>query len=135
MAAWILVGGLIAALTFASAGVAAAQPKPDKKPHRHRVDLTGATKKVGGTLPGPIKDQGTVTASRSATARSSCVVTLNFADSTATGTFRIRNDVGTALGTVDMDFVLDRRQRDHVHAAPRTSPAARVATRASREPT
>ena len=56
MAAWILVGGLIAALTFASAGVAAAQPKPDKKPHRHRVDLTGATKKVRGHPAGA--DQG-----------------------------------------------------------------------------
>ncbi len=32
---------------------------------------------------------------------------LNFTDSTATGTFRIRNDRGTALGTVDMDFDLN----------------------------
>ena len=81
MAAWILVGGLIAALTFASAGVAAAQPKPDK-------------------------DQGTVTGKPFGDAKVKLRVTLNFADSTATGTFRFRNDVGTALGTVDMTYTI-----------------------------
>ena len=92
MAAWILVGGLIAVLTFASVGVATAKPKPDKKPHRHRVDLTGATKMVEGTLPGPITDRGTVDGKPFRDGKIKLVVTLNFADSTATGTFRIRND-------------------------------------------
>jgi hypothetical protein len=107
IAAWLLIAGLIAALAFASVGVGAAKPKPDKKPHRHRVDLTGATKKVRGTLPGPITDRGTVDGKPFRDGRIKLVVTLNFADSTATGTFRIRDDKGTAFGTVDMDFVLD----------------------------
>jgi hypothetical protein len=103
----ILVVGLIAALTLASVGVVAAKPKPGKKPHRHRVDLTGATKMVNGVLPGPITDRGTVEGKPFRDGKIKLVVTLNAADSTAAGTFRIRNDKGTAFGTVDMGFVLD----------------------------
>ena len=88
------------------AGVAGAKPHPEK-PNRHRVDLTGATKMVRGTLPGPITDRGTVDGKPFRDGKIKLVVTLNFADSTAAGTFRIRDNRGTAFGTVDMDFVLD----------------------------
>jgi hypothetical protein len=87
-------------------GVAAAGAKPGKS-KRHRVDLSGATKEVGGTLPGPIVDRGTVAGKPFGGGKIKLVVTLNFADMTATGTFRIRDGRGTARGTVDMDFVLD----------------------------
>ncbi len=96
----------VAAFACFVAATAPATAKPDK-PSRHRVDLTGATKEVGGTLPGPITDQGTVAGKPFGDGKITLVVTLNFVDSTATGTFRLRNDRGTALGTVDMDFVLN----------------------------
>ena len=59
---------------------------------------------------------------------------LDLRDSTATGTFRIRDDRGTAFGTVDMTFVRSCRRTRSRSTAPPTSPAARAATRGSRGP-
>ncbi len=103
----LLAGILVAATAFACFAFAtsAATAKPDK-PKRHRVDMTGATKQVGGTLPGPIEDRGTVEGKPFGDGKIRLLVTLNFADSTAIGTFRIRTDKGTALGTVDMAFTI-----------------------------
>ena len=77
------------------------------KQKRHRVDLTGQTKMVGGTIiPGPVKDEGTITGKPFGDARIKLTIQLDLATSTATGTFRIRDDRGTAVGTADMTFVL-----------------------------
>jgi hypothetical protein len=79
-----------------------------KRRDRHRVDLTGATKMVGGTIvPGPAIDRGTVTGKPFGKGRIKLVVQLDLASSTATGTFRIRNRHGTAFGTVDMTFIIN----------------------------
>lgn len=90
---------------FGLAGAADAKPGHGE-PKRHRVDLTGATKKVAGDLPGPIKDQGTVAGKPFRDGRVKLFVALDFPSSTADGTFRIRDDRGTALGTLDLEFVI-----------------------------
>lgn len=89
---------------------ATADAKPgggNDRPKRHRVDLIGATKMVGGSpIPGPAKDQGTISGKPFGDGKIKLTVQLDLATSSATGTFRIRNDKGTALGTVDLTFVL-----------------------------
>jgi hypothetical protein len=101
------------AATFALAAllvVALAAPADAGRKHRdrHRVDLTGATKMVGGSIvPGPAVDRGTVSGKPFRNGRIKLVVQLDLVSSTATGTFRIRDRHGTALGTVDMTFVIN----------------------------
>jgi hypothetical protein len=99
------------ALVLAPIGFAAsAGPgKPGHgKPKRHRVDLTGATKMIGGTIiPGPVHDAGTVSGKPfGKSAKIKLTVQLDLATTSAAGTFRIRDGRGTALGTVDMTFVI-----------------------------
>jgi hypothetical protein len=89
--------------------IVAAAPADAGRKHRdrHRVDLTGATKMVGGTIiPGPVIDRGTVEGRPFGDGRIKLVVRLDLATATATGTFRIRNDRGTAFGTVEMTFTI-----------------------------
>jgi len=63
---------------------------------------------VGGSIiPGPAKDQGTITGKPFGDGKIKLKVQLDFPSQTATGTFRVRSDQGTATGTVDMTFVLD----------------------------
>lgn len=100
---------LIALLIVGAGATAAAARQRD----RHRVDLTGATKMVGGSIiPGPVIDRGTVTGKPFGDGRIKLVVQLDLATSTATGTFRIRNDRGTAFGTVDMTFAISGGEID-----------------------
>jgi hypothetical protein len=97
----LTVACVLASFAIATAGATA---KPDK-PTRHRVDVTGETKMVGGSIvPGPAKDHGTITGKPFGDAKIKLKVQLDVPSQTATGTFRIRNDRGTALGTVDMKF-------------------------------
>jgi hypothetical protein len=78
-----------------------------KHRERHRVDLNGATKMVGGTIiPGPVIDRGTVDGKPFRDGRIKLVVQLDIPTATATGSFRIRDDRGTAVGTVDMTFTI-----------------------------
>lgn len=101
----LAVGALFAFVLIA--GAAEAKPGKPDEPKRHRVDLTGATKMVGGSIiPGPVKDEGIVTGKPFGEAKIKLTIQLDLATSTATGTFRIRDDRGTALGTVDMAFVI-----------------------------
>jgi len=78
-----LAAALVIAIAFAFACVPGpADAKPGHgKPKRHRVDLTGATKKVAGDLPGPIEDQGTVTGKPFRNGKVKLFVTLDLASS------------------------------------------------------
>jgi hypothetical protein len=101
-----LVVVLIAAALLVLPAAAPGATKPQRD--RHRVDLTGATKMVGGSIiPGPAIDRGTVSGKPFGDGRIKLVVQLDFPTQTATGTFRIRDDRGTAFGTVDMTFAID----------------------------
>ncbi|KAA0272348.1 MAG: hypothetical protein EDQ89_08175 [Acidobacteria bacterium] len=87
--------------------IAAPAGAGSKHRERHRVDLNGATKMVGGTIiPGPVIDRGTVDGKPFRDGRIKLVVQLDIATATATGSFRIRDDRGTAFGTVDMTFTI-----------------------------
>ena len=55
-------------------------------------------------IPGPTKDEGTITGKPFGEGKIKLKVQLDIPTQTATGTFRIRNDRGTATGTVDMTF-------------------------------
>jgi hypothetical protein len=104
---WRLRAGVLivtALLIVPSAASGATKPQRD----RHRVDLTGATKMVGGSIiPGPAIDRGTVSGKPFGDGRIKLVVQLDFPTQTATGTFRIRDERGTAFGTVDMTFTIN----------------------------
>jgi hypothetical protein len=89
--------------------------KPDR--HRHRVDLTGATKNVGQTKDGALVDRGTVSGKPFRNGKIKLVVTLDFPTQTATGTFRVRDGRGTAFGTVDMTFVISGGEIDFTGTA------------------
>jgi hypothetical protein len=69
---------------------------------------------VGGSIiPGPVKDQGTVSGKPfGRAAKIKLRIQLDLATSTATGTFRIRDHRGTALGSVDMTFVISGGEID-----------------------
>ena len=54
-----------------------------------------------------ILKSGTVSGKPFGDGRIKLVVQLDFPTQTATGTFRIRDDRGTAFGTVDMTFAID----------------------------
>ena len=102
-----LIRGAILALAVLLATTLLAPLADAAKPKRHRVDLTGMTKMVGGSIiPGPVKDEGTISGKPFGDAKIKLTILLDLPTSTATGTFRIRDDRGTAVGTVDMTFVL-----------------------------
>jgi hypothetical protein len=97
----------VTALAVAAALLVASPAGAKPQRERHRVDMTGATKMVGGTIiPGPVIDRGTVEGKPFRDGRIKLVIQLDLATATATGTFRIRDDRGTAFGTVDMTFTI-----------------------------
>lgn len=97
-----IAAAVLACFALTTSGATA---KPDK-PQRHRVDLTGETKMDpdSSIIPGPTKDQGTITGRPFGDGKIKLKVQLDIPSQTATGTFRVRTDKGTALGTVDMNF-------------------------------
>jgi hypothetical protein len=95
------------ALVYAPAATSA-KPQPD----RHRIDLTGMTKMVRTTPDLVVTDRGVVTGKPFRNGRIKLVVDLDLLTQTATGTFRIRDDRGTAFGDFDMTFVISGGEID-----------------------
>lgn len=78
------------------------------KPKRHRIDVTAATKMSGGSIvPGPAIDRGVTSGKPFDDGRIKLVVDLDLVSAVATGTFRIRDDSGTAFGSFEMPFTID----------------------------
>ncbi len=98
---------LAAVALFAVPAAASAKPKC------HRVNLTGATKTVNGSiLASPARQKGTISGEPFGMGRIKLTVQLDLVLRTATGTFRIRNDKGTVLGTIDGTIVGHNREID-----------------------
>jgi hypothetical protein len=98
---------------LAAVALVVAPTSASAKPKRHRVDLTGATKTVNGSiLASPARQQGTVSGKPFGTGKIKLTVQLDLVFRTATGTFRIRNDKGTVLGTLDGTIVGHNREID-----------------------
>ena len=93
---------LVVAIALATGPAGAGAEPGTKEPKSHRVDLIGETKTVGGSiLASPATDKGTVTGKPFGDGRIKLVVQLDLVYRTFSGTFRIRTDRGTAVGTLE----------------------------------
>jgi hypothetical protein len=99
-----LAAAVATALVPAAASSAGPGANDTKKPQRHRVDVAGETKAVDSPEPGTIEDRGTITGKPFGKGTIRLLVT--FEGASATGTFKLRTDKGTAFGTVDMVFTI-----------------------------
>jgi hypothetical protein len=98
---------------FAAVTLVVAPTAASAKPKLHRVDLTGATKTVNGSIiASPAIQQGTVSGTPFGTGTIELTVKLDLVYRTATGTFRIRNNKGTVMGTLDGTIVGLNREID-----------------------
>ncbi len=98
---------------LAAVALVAAPAVASAKPKRHRVDLTGATKTVNGSiLASPARQQGIISGKPFGTGKIKLTVQLDLVLRTATGTFRIRNDRGTVLGSLDGTIAGHNREID-----------------------
>lgn len=96
------------------------------KPKLHPVDLTGATTVVNGSiLASPAQYEGTISGTPFGTGKIELTVQLDLVYRTATGTFRIRDNKGTVLGTVDGTIVGLNRQIDFYGTAELTGGTGR----------
>jgi len=92
---------LLAAVAFVVAPSTASA-----KPKSHSVDLTGATNTVNGSiLASPAQYEGTISGAPFGTGTIELTVQLDLVFRTATGTFQIRTNKGTVVGTVDGTIV------------------------------
>lgn len=95
-------------LSLLAVALVAVPATASAKPKRHRIDVTAATKTVGGVnLSGPTIDRGTTSGKPFDDGKIKLTVNIDLATSSATGTFRIRDAKGTAFGTFDMAMTLD----------------------------
>ena len=86
------------------------------KPVTHQVDVSGTTKTVDSPSQGTLHDQGTVSGEPFGNGTIDLVVT--FGDNqTATGTFTIDGEGGSAFGTVDMTFAIAGNEIDFTGTA------------------
>jgi hypothetical protein len=78
---------------------------PAAPPERHLVQVTGETRSVGSPGPGMIEDRGTISGPPFDAGTVDLLVTFG-EGSTATGTFQIDADRGSAFGTVEMTYAI-----------------------------
>jgi hypothetical protein len=83
---------------------------------RHEVDLDGTTRTVDAPSQGTAHDQGTVSGEPFGDGTIDLVVTFGD-DSTATGTFEIDAERGSAFGTVAMTYVISGNEIDFTGTA------------------
>lgn len=103
-ASGIRVLAALAAAALLPAFPAAAAAKPERE--RHRIDVAAVTATTGTNAHGDVVDRGTTSGKPFNGGKIKLVVHFDIPTATATGTFRIRDGRGTALGTFEMAFVI-----------------------------